>query len=84
MSAPKRIFAHVDWKSKNNRGGIWKEFRDSDDYGQPMPIYIRADLVDRLKGYAVHDDNCESMVWRGIAEKLPCTCGLTEFLKGME
>ncbi len=35
--------------------------------------YIRADLVDKLKGYAVHDDGCPMGP--------DCTCGLTETLR---
>ncbi|MEN9936021.1 MAG: hypothetical protein RLZZ387_2600 [Chloroflexota bacterium] len=38
-----------------------------------------ADALEKLKGYAVHDDGCASgIVWPNPS---PCDCGLTELLK---
>lgn len=41
--------------------------------------YIRADLVEKLKGYAVHDPHCDYE-----PGECGCTCGLTEVLKEMD
>ena len=40
-----------------------------------------ADLIERLKGYAVHDENCEDGWLTMGGEKRPCTCGLTALIK---
>ena len=43
-----------------------------------------ADLIERLKGYAVHDDGCGDG-WSTMDNgKLPCDCGLTALIKEIE
>ena len=42
-------------------------------------MYIRADLVEKLKGYAGHHGHC--VFWDREEDEGPCTCGLTEVLK---
>lgn len=46
-------------------------------------LSIRADLVEKLKGYAVHGPECNAD-WLDATKRAPCTCGLTEVLKEME
>lgn len=38
-----------------------------------------ADALEKLKGYAVHDDGCRALWPESYNRK--CTCGLTELLK---
>lgn len=40
------------------------------------PKYIHSDIVTKLKGYAVHDDECPM--------GQDCTCGLSETLRKLE
>jgi hypothetical protein len=55
--------------------------------GEKCPQYIRADLVEKLKGYEIsHKPDCKFViVWIPGLEKTEsgCTCGLTEVLKEM-
>lgn len=44
--------------------------------------YFHSDLVDELKGYAVHDRDCVSKFSDGV--EISCTCGLTETLRKLE
>lgn len=47
-------------------------------------IERQANLIERLKGYAVHDDGCGDG-WSTMDNgKLPCTCGLTALIKEIE
>lgn len=64
MKAPVRIWTHDDPYPE------YINFHEARGYIVP---YIRADLVDKLKGYAVHDDGCPMGP--------DCTCGLTETLR---
>ena len=41
-----------------------------------------ADLIERLRGYAVHLPYCQSLV-KGLHEN-PCTCGLSALIKENE
>ena len=49
--------------------------------GEKCPQYIRSDLVDKLKGYAVHKYDCRAD--EAPEGMNPCTCGLTEVFKEM-
>ena len=40
-----------------------------------------AAMVEKLRGYAVHDDDCDSNRWRWAGD---CTCGLSDVLKESE
>ena len=40
-----------------------------------------AAMVEKLRGYAVHDDDCDSNRWRWAGD---CTCGLSAILKESE
>lgn len=67
MNAPDRI-----WKDK------WSWYPDAKP---DMPVYIRVDLVNQLKGYTVHKPDCDTAPqdWNnGISGD--CTCGLTKLL----
>lgn len=50
-------------------------------YG-PRSLEVRAaDLIERLKGYAVHDEECDiNQPFKGV-EFPPCTCGLSALIK---
>lgn len=45
-----------------------------------------ADLIERLRGYAAHTDECAINGWlpRGDEPCPPCTCGLTALIKEIE
>lgn len=47
--------------------------------------YIRADIVEKLKGYVVHGLECRYWSWDPRTWKPEdCTCGLTEVLKELD
>lgn len=74
MEAPKRI-----WTKDEELPAMC---RTADFYAESQVKYIRADLVDKLKGYAVHKYDCRAdEAPEGVN---PCTCGLTEVLREME
>jgi hypothetical protein len=48
-------------------------------HGVPDGLTKAADALEKLRGYAVHDDGCASgIVWPNPS---PCDCGLTQLLK---
>lgn len=73
VEAPNRIWAGGD-------GGCFWSKEKLMTYKQHE--YIRADLVDKLIGYVVHDDDCkyndcEPAMWKDEY----CTCGLSDVIK---
>lgn len=89
MEAPKKIVA---WKATSkrgkDRGNLWESTESLDLSSNKDPIYIRADIVERLKGYEImHKDDCNRVVTRFFGKdsvESGCTCGLTELLREME
>lgn len=73
MSAPKVIWTE-HWPEDRKAVVAYRRDREMDD-----TKYIRADLVDQLRRYAVHENYCKAGRGKG-----PCTCGLTELLGEME
>ena len=57
--------------------------RASDEYLHELTGRA-ADLIERLKGYAVHDDGCGDGWSTMDGGKLPCSCGLTALIKEIE
>lgn len=76
MELPKTIYAGQD---EFDGYAYW--FHVPQEPHHNCPKYIRADLVAKLKGYAVHKYDCRAdEAPEGVN---PCTCGLTEVLKEM-
>ena len=73
MEAPKRIFANKSYNWFLDTGSLRRKL------GRVQ--YIRADLVEKLIGYARHDPMCNSVgKWAGSGIP-PCTCGLTDLIR---
>lgn len=70
--APKRIWA--DWSEDFQATSC-----SANDFGNGDTAYIRADLVDKLIGYAVHPWWCTDHPSRERGG--PCTCGLSDLIK---
>lgn len=81
MEAPSKIWIYM---RRFLPYALWDQFSDND-----IP-YIRADLVEKLKGYDIkHKPDCNIVQYSLVAteyglDKPDCTCGLTELLKEME
>ena len=78
MEMPKRIFAGI---GPHGRGYFML-----DEVGKiGLMTYIRADLVERLIGYASHRYDCKSQAevhfLGGPSIPFPCTCGLSDLIK---
>lgn len=74
MEAPKVIYAGQD---ESDGYAYW--FNTPQEPHHNCPKYIRADLVDKLIGYAMHDDGSKRIVYTHPEDR-DCTCGLTKLI----
>lgn len=75
MEAPNRI-----WVSSGYCAQGWSSAARQKDAVPPQVGYIRADLVEKLIGYAVHSPLCREQPNLGPS-LTNCTCGLTEKIR---
>lgn len=71
MEAPNRI-----WIWSDDREGVVKGTWCHVQLYETDAKYISADLVDKLIGYAVHDDECFKNKWPAQG----CSCGLSDLV----
>ena len=89
LSSHSKLFALCAQHSKGSTMGIVERLRRrvKKPHGSRRPTSREleaADLIERLKGYAVHDEECDiNQPFKGF-EFPPCTCGLTALLKEIE
>lgn len=62
--------------SVDHQSSIRTQTKEAEEYDEA------ADLIERLRGYAVHLPYCQSLV-KGLHEN-PCTCGLSALIREIE